>query len=232
MLCQFDRVIFPKNPSPSLTDYMIAVYKPCGTLRDAAGNQVLSFKAVGYGLPTSDKVKYKMEGKWSKNPKYGIQFEVERYEEVIPATKDGIIAYLSSGKIKGIGKRTAEKIYETFGDNTLNILDQEPRKLLTIRGISEKKLKKIIDSYLANRGARDIITFLAPFGISPNKAVKLYQAYGDETMDVVKHHPYQLCELNGFVPSIDGDMLTVDLVSPGGTKSTIRIALRTGGVSE
>lgn len=198
MLCQFDRVIFPRTPSTSPTDFMIAVYRPCGVLRDASGNQLQSFKAVGYGLPTSDKVKYQMKGKWSKNPKYGIQFEVERYEEVIPATKDGIIAYLSSGKIKGIGKKTAQKIYDAFGDDTLNILDQEPQKLLSIRGISEKKLKKIIDSYLANRGARDIITFLAPFGISPAKAVKLYQAYGNDTLDIVKNHPYQLCELNGF----------------------------------
>ena len=139
-----------------------------------------------------------MEGHWSKTQKHGIQFEVERYEEVITPTKDGIIAYLASGQIRGIGKKTAEKIYETFGQETLQILDQEPRKLLTVKGISEKKLRKIIDSYLANRGARDVIAFLAPHGVTPNRAVKLYREYGEETMDIVRNHPYRLCELAGI----------------------------------
>lgn len=177
---------------------MIAVYRPCGTLRDAAGHILDRFKAVGYCLPTSDKVKYKMEGKWSKNQKHGIQFEVERYEEVITPTKEGIIAYLASGQIRGIGKKTAERIFDTFGMETLQVLDQEPKKLLTVKGISEKKLRKIIDSYLANRGARDVIAFLAPHGVSPNRAVKLYREYGEETMDIVRNHPYRLCELAGI----------------------------------
>lgn len=198
MLCQFERVIFPRDAAASTTGFMIAMYKPCGTLRDAAGQILDRFKAVGYCLPTSNKVKYRMEGHWSKTQKHGIQFEVERYEEVITPTKDGIIAYLASGQIRGIGKKTAEKIYETFGQETLQILDQEPRKLLTVKGISEKKLRKIIDSYLANRGARDVIAFLAPHGVTPNRAVKLYREYGEETMDIVRNHPYKLCELAGI----------------------------------
>ena len=116
---------------------MIAVYKPCGMIRDAAGQILSQFKAVGYCLPTSNKVKYRMEGHWTKNSKHGLQYEVERYEEVITPSKEGIVTYLASGQIKGIGKKTAEKIYETFGLETLEILDKEPRNLLTIRGISE-----------------------------------------------------------------------------------------------
>ena len=177
---------------------MIAIYKPCGTLRDAAGNVLDSFKAVGYCLPTSNKVKYRLEGKWSKSQKHGIQFDVERYEEVITPTREGIIAYLASGQIRGIGKKTAERIYDTFGQHTLQVLDREPKKLLCVKGISEKKLQKIIDSYLANRGARDVIAFLAPHGITPNRAVKLYRKYGEETMDIVRNHPYRLCELAGI----------------------------------
>lgn len=198
LLCQFERVIFPRDASASTSGFMIALYKPCGTIRDAAGNILQQIKAVGYCLPTSDKMKYCMEGKWSKTAKHGIQFEVERYEEVITPTKEGIIAYLASGQIKGVGKKTAERIYEAFGQETLQILDKEPKKLLEVRGISEKKLKKILDSYLANRGARDVIAFLAPHGVSPNRAVKLYREYGEETMDIVRNHPYRLCELAGI----------------------------------
>ena len=198
MLCKFEKVIFPRDPAASSSGFMIAIYKPCGTLRDAAGNVLDSFKAVGYCLPTSNKVKYRLEGKWSKSQKHGIQFDVERYEEVIMPTREGIIAYLASGQIRGIGKKTAERIYDTFGQQTLQVLDQEPKKLLTVKGISENKLKKIIDSYLANRGARDVIAFLAPHGITPNRAVKLYREYGEETMDIVRNHPYRLCELAGI----------------------------------
>ena len=198
MLCKFEKVIFPRDPAASSSGFMIAIYKPCGTLRDAAGNVLDSFKAVGYCLPTSNKVKYRLEGKWSKSQKHGIQFDVERYEEVIMPTREGIIAYLASGQIRGIGKKTAERIYDTFGQQTLQVLDQEPKKLLTVKGISENKLQKIIDSYLANRGARDVIAFLAPHGITPNRAVKLYREYGEETMDIVRNHPYRLCELAGI----------------------------------
>lgn len=198
MLCKFEKVIFPRDPAASNSGFMIAIYKPCGTLRDAAGNVLDSFKAVGYCLPTSNKVKYRLEGKWSKSQKHGIQFDVERYEEVITPTREGIIAYLASGQIRGIGKKTAERIYDTFGQHTLQVLDREPKKLLCVKGISEKKLQKIIDSYLANRGARDVIAFLAPHGITPNRAVKLYRKYGEETMDIVRNHPYRLCELAGI----------------------------------
>ena len=113
MLCKFEKVIFPRDPAASNSGFMIAIYKPCGTLRDAAGNVLDSFKAVGYCLPTSNKVKYRLEGKWSKSQKHGIQFDVERYEEVIMPTREGIIAYLASGQIRGIGKKTAERIYDT-----------------------------------------------------------------------------------------------------------------------
>ena len=198
MLCTFERVIFPRDATASSTGFMIAIYKPCGVLRDAAGNILTQFKAVGYCLPTSDKMRYNMTGKWSKSQKHGIQFEVERYEEVITPTREGIIAYLASGQIRGIGKKTAERIYDTFGQETLQVLDQEPKKLLTVRGISEKKLRKIVDSYLANRGARDVIAFLAPHGVSPSRAVRLYREYGEETMDIVRNHPYRLCELAGI----------------------------------
>ena len=83
MLCKFEKVIFPKGASASAAGFMIALYKPCGVIRDAAGNLLHQIKAVGYCLPTSDKIKYRLEGKWSKNSRHGIQFEVERYEEVV-----------------------------------------------------------------------------------------------------------------------------------------------------
>lgn len=199
MLCQFERLIYPQNnESIDPNSFMIVVYRPCETIKDSSGNKVTQVKAVGYCLPTADKMRYELHGHWSRNPKYGIQFEVENYDEVIEPTKDGIIAYLSSGQIKGIGPKMAERIYDMFGLQTLNVLDKEPEKLLAISGISSTKLQKICDSYLASRGARDVVAFLTPHGITPNRAVKLYKEYGERTMQIVRDHPYQLCEIAGI----------------------------------
>ena len=192
-------MIYPSNiAAVGINSYMIALYRPCEKILDTSGNRVTQVKAVGYCLPTADNLRYEIQGHWSKNPKHGVQYEVESYEEVIVPSKEGIIAYLSSGQIKGIGPKMAERIFDAFGLNTLNVLDHEPEKLLTISGISKTKLKKICDSYLANRGARDVVAFLAPHGITPNRAVQLYREYGNETMEIVKNHPYRLCEIAGI----------------------------------
>ncbi len=199
MLCQFERVIYPSDVKAiDIAGFMIAIYRPCEKLKDSNGNIITQIKAVGYCLPIAEKLRYELRGHWSKNPKHGVQFEVEGYDEVIIPTREGIIAYLSSGQIKGIGPKTAEHIYDAFGDMALEVLDKEPERLLTISGISQVKLKKICDSYLANRGARDVVAFLSPHGITPNRAVKLYKQYGDKTMDIVKNHPYRLCEMAGI----------------------------------
>ena len=224
MLCQFERLIYPQNVSSiDASSFMIAVYRPCENIRDSAGNMVTQVKAVGYCLPIADNLRYELQGHWSKNPKHGVQFEVENYDEVITPTKEGIIAYLSSGQIKGIGPKMAEKIYDAFGLTALDVLDKEPERLLSISGISTAKLKKICDSYLANRGARDVVAFLTPHGITPNRAVKLYKEYGDRAMDIVKNHPYQLCEIAGIgfktadriAMSMGFDQLSVERVDEG-----------------
>lgn len=198
LLCQFEKMIYPSGTGAAdAASFMIALYRPCEKLKDSSGNTITQIKAVGYCLPTAGNMRYEMRGHWRKDPKYGIQYDVEGYEEQIIPTREGIIAYLSSGQIKGIGPKMAERIYDAFGNMALEVLDKKPEKLLTISGISQNKLKKICDSYLANRGARDVVAFLSPHGITPNRAVKLYKEYGEQTMDIVKNHPYKLCEMVG-----------------------------------
>lgn len=198
MLCQFERLVYPQNTNViDAASYMVALYRPCEKIKDSSGNTISQVKAVGYCLPVANNLRYDMQGHWSKNPKHGIQFEVESYNEVIIPNKEGIISYLSSGQIKGVGPKIAERIYAAFGNMALEVLDKEPEKLLSISGINKNKLKKICDSYLSNRGARDVVAFLTPHGITPNRAVRLYKEYGEKTMDIVKNHPYKLCELVG-----------------------------------
>lgn len=160
LLCQFEKMIYPSGTGAAdAASFMIALYRPCEKLKDSSGNTITQIKAVGYCLPTAGNMRYEMRGHWRKDPKYGIQYDVEGYEEQIIPTREGIIAYLSSGQIKGIGPKMAERIYDAFGNMALEVLDKKPEKLLTISGISQNKLKKICDSYLANRGARDVVAY-------------------------------------------------------------------------
>lgn len=199
VMCQFDRLLFPKTREEVTNDsYMIALYSPCEQLVDGTGARVYQVKAVGYCLPLSDKIRYKLQGYWSKTAKYGVQFNVENYDEVIEPTQEGIIAYLSSGQIYGIGRTIAERVYERFGESSLDILDKDPDRLLAVSGISPNKLEKIKASYLEHRGARDVVAFLAPHGITANKAVKIYQEYGSKALDILKNNPYRLCEMAGI----------------------------------
>lgn len=198
MICQFKRLIYPRSLPAGTASYMVALYTPCETILDSEGNVLSEIKAVGYCLPTANHIRYEFKGKWSKNARHGVQLEVETFREVISPTQEGVVAFLCSGQIKGIGPKTAEKMVQMFGMQTLEILDSQPEKLLAIPGISKKKLTKITESYLASRGARDVVAFLAPHGITPNRAVKLYRQYGEETMDIVRNHPYRLCEIAGI----------------------------------
>lgn len=198
MICQFKRLIYPRSQPADEFSYRIALYQPCEPLLDSTGHRISEFKAVGYCLPTAENLRYDLKGRWSRNAKHGIQFEVESFREIITPTKGGIIAYLSSGQIKGIGPKTADKIYRMFGQQTLEVLDSQPEKLLEVSGISQNKLNRIVESYLASRGARDVVAFLAPHGVTPNRAVKLYRQYGEETMEIVRKHPYRLCEMAGI----------------------------------
>lgn len=199
MICQFERLVYPpKMSAVEPGGYMVAIYKPCEKLLDSAGKLIPQVKAVGFSLPVSEGFRYDIKGHWTRNAKHGLQFEVESFGEMIIPNKENIIAYLSSGQIKGVGPKTAERIYDAFGDNTLDVLDEEPEKLLTVSGISENKLRKIQDSYLANRSARDVVAFLVPHGITPNRAVQFYKEYGNKAMDVVRNHPYELCNISGI----------------------------------
>ena len=224
MLCQFEKIIYPPNPAQvDPGSYMIALYRPCEKIKDASGHVLTQVKAVGYCLPVANHLRYEMQGHWSKHQNHGLQFEVESYDEVLIPSKEGIIAYLSSGKIKGIGPKVAERIYAAFGLRTLDVLDKEPERLLSISGIGEDKLRKICDSYLENRGARDVVAFLAPHGITPNRAVKLYKEYGKQAIEIVKNHPYQLCEMTGIgfktadkiAMSMGVDLLSTERVDEG-----------------
>ena len=101
-------------------------------------DNMIRFIAVGYELPQTDKVSMILDGEWESG-KHGVQLQVERCEEIVPQTKEGVFGYLSSRLIKGVGEKTAALIVSRFGADALRVLEKEPERLLEIRGITPDK---------------------------------------------------------------------------------------------
>lgn len=160
-------------------------------------DHLIRFTAVGYEIPMTDAVELELDGEWV-NGKYGMQLQVEQWREIVPKTKEGVLSYLGSGLIKGIGEKTAAEIVAKFGTNTLDILENHPERLLEVRGITENKLEDIRTSYAESRMLRDIMTLLAPFKLTPKTALKIYQHFGPACLDLLKKSPFELCRIPGF----------------------------------
>lgn len=131
-------------------------------------------------------------GSWTTHPKYGKQFKAEKFSLAQPTTPDGIIKYLSSGLIKGIGPSTAEKIVGKFGERTLKILQNDIDRLLEIEGIGTKKLDNIKLSWEDQRELSDVMLFLQSHNITAATAIKIYKTYKSNTIEIVKQNPYRL----------------------------------------
>ena len=110
MICSFKKLIYPKTVQEAESgSYMVALYGVHDHVPDAGGNRLREVKIVGYYLPMTNGLRYEIEGQWVKN-KYGMQVKMESFTELIRPDHEGIVAYLSSGLIKGVGKKIAERI--------------------------------------------------------------------------------------------------------------------------
>ncbi len=131
-------------------------------------------------------------GEWGIHQKFGEQFKAESFRVLYPDTSEGIIKFLSSRIIKGIGERTAKKIVSRFGAKTIDILDNHIERLLEISGFGSKKIETIRKSWEDRKGIRNVIMSLQSFGISTSVAMKIYNIYGDDAVKIIKSNPYRL----------------------------------------
>jgi exodeoxyribonuclease V alpha subunit len=139
------------------------------------------------------------QGQWKQHLVFGRQFVIEKYHSEAPADVVGIQKYLSSGLIKGIGTKYAARIVNAFGENTLNIIDKHPERLLEVNGLGKKRVENIHSSWDQQRSIRDVMVFLQSYGVSPTYAQKIYKIYGNESIKKVKENPYRLSrDINGI----------------------------------
>jgi exodeoxyribonuclease V alpha subunit len=134
----------------------------------------------------------RMEGRWGSHPQYGKQFTVENYTTVLPATIQGIRRYLGSGLIKGIGPKIAERIVDHFGTDTLDVIEQEPKRLIEVPGLGPKRTKMIGVAWEEQKAIKEVMVFLQGVGVSTSIAVRIYKKYEDASISVVRNQPYRL----------------------------------------
>lgn len=133
-----------------------------------------------------------IEGEWKLDSKYGRQFQAKSFKIKHPTTVAGILNYLSSGLIKGIGPELAERIVDKFGEKTLSIIENCPDRLKEVSGIGEKRIEMIKSALKQEKGVRELFLFLGEKNISTNLALKIYKRFGQNSIDIIKNNPYVL----------------------------------------
>ncbi len=175
----------------------------------AANDELVTVVGTLYGISVGEEVK--LTGRYGSHPTYGQQFKAEIFERRLPATASAILKYLSSGAIKGIGPRTAVRIVEKFGDDTLSIIEKQPDKLSEINGISLKKAQSISDEYKHIFGIRSVMLELSKFQLEPAAAIRVWKQWGPLATEVIRSDPYQLCCEAVGIPFEKADTIAMEL---------------------
>ena len=131
-------------------------------------------------------------GVWSNHPSYGPQLTAESVERRMPEGEDEIVSYLASGIIKGVGPATAARLVEKFSTDTLFVIEEEPERMTTIKGITAKKAMEISNAFRELTGLRRVMEFMARYDLPVHLAMQLYRAYGGAALPTLKENPYLL----------------------------------------
>ena len=133
-----------------------------------------------------------LQGNWIYHKEFGKQFSVETFEKMLPEGTEGILQYLSSHTVKGVGPVTAEKIVRRFGEDTFDVLENHPEWLADIPGITMKKAATICESFREQNGLRGVVMFCKDY-MGMGEAAKVYKRFGAGAVGVIKDNPYILC---------------------------------------
>jgi exodeoxyribonuclease V alpha subunit len=178
----------------------------------------------------------RVQGEWQVHSTFGRQFRVDYFEKKLPTTQAAILKYLASGAIKGIGPVTAERIVARFGEDSLDVIENNPRWLCDIRGISPKRADSIHESYTEQFGMRTVMMFCNEF-FGPALSVKIFKAYGSAAIDIIKMTPYRLCNDISGIGFDKADKVAMSLGIPhdspdraeAGVVHTLTVASVNGG---
>lgn len=154
------------------------------------------------------------QGEWTMHQSFGRQFKAVRLQRTLPADASGMLRFLSAGIIKGVREATATKIVEKFGIDTFNVIENEPDRLATIKGINKAKARKISQEFKAQFAARDVMNGLADLGLSQQEAFDAYKLYKSNALDIIKENPYAFVGDAGGITFERADEIALGLDEP------------------
>lgn len=158
-----------------------------------------STTVVGAIFPVTEGEEIKVTGNWKHHPRYGLQFQVQHWGKIEPATVEGIEKYLGSGLIKGIGPTYAKRLVDAFGLDTLKVLTEQPLRILEVDGIGAVRARRIMQAWQEQRGMQDVMVFLQGHGVGASLALRIFRVLGPDTIARVKENPYLLArEVHGI----------------------------------
>ncbi len=164
------------------------------------------------------------KGKYIEHKTFGIQFDCQSFTKVFPEETDDIIDYLSTGVIKGIGPKTAEKIVEIFKEDSLEIMYNEPEKLAQVKGISDIRAKEIGEEFRNKKALFNLIEFLKNFNLSMNNINRIYERFSIDSIEIIKENPYILIDILHNVSFKNIDRIALKQgISPNDEKRVIAI---------
>lgn len=153
--------------------------------------------AVGTLPLVSEGETLELEGDYTEHKTYGRQFAVTSFRSRMPADETAVLRYLSSGIVKGVREKTAKTLVSVFGPDTLDILENEPERVCTVKGISRQRAETISQSLKETVGVKTILLYFQQFGITPSVAFRIFKQWGLRSYDIIKNNPYRLCEIPG-----------------------------------
>lgn len=163
--------------------------------------------------PTPGEV-LEMVGEWTSHPRFGDQFKVEQFTTKVPGTVHGIVKYLGSGLIKGLGPVMAERIVARFGKRTLEVIETDVGRLAEVPGVGAKRIAMIASAWEAQREIRDVMVFLQSHGVGTGFAARIFRTYGSRSVAVVRENPYRLATDVAGVGFVSADRIAANIGIP------------------
>ena len=164
-------------------------------------------------------------GVWVNHPVHGPQLSAESVERRLPQEEEDIVCYLSSGILKGVGPATAQRLVERFGTDTLRVLEEEPERLKTIKGITAKKAMELSEAFRALTGLRQVMEFLARYDLPVYLAMAVQRTYGDNALQMLRDDPYILSRAQFGVDFAVADAIAISMGFGGDDPCRLRAAI-------
>ncbi len=164
-------------------------------------------------------------GVWVNHPVHGPQLSAESVERRLPQEEEDIVCYLSSGILKGVGPATAQRLVERFGTDTLRVLEEEPERLKTIKGITSKKAMELSEAFRSLTGLRQVMEFLARYDLPVHLAMSVQRTYGDNALQALRDDPYLLSRAQFGVDFAVADAIAISMGFGGDDPCRLRAAI-------